>query len=280
MKKISLLRAVITAALLCVLVLSFGACSGKVETSASAAPSETETPAATSAAPSATEAPSATALPVLSMATNATFAPYEYWDGDKIVGIDAEIAAAIAEKLGMTLKIDDMEFTAIIPALNSGKDDIGMAAMTILPERQLSADFSDIYATGKQVVIVKEDSKIAAPADLKGKTVGVQLGTTGDIYCTGDGDKTMQRFDKGADAIQALLQDKVDAVVIDNAPAKVFVEQNTGLKILQTDYILEDYAIVVNKGNTTLLDNINTALSELKTSGDLQKIVDKYIKAD
>jgi arginine/lysine/histidine transporter system substrate-binding protein len=282
MKKLSLLRAVITSALLIVLVMSFGACTVKQVETPSVSPSVAASAAtvAPSAAPSATEAPSPTVLPVLSMATNATFAPYESWEGDKIVGIDADVATAIADKLGMTLKIDDMDFTAITAAVSSGKDDIGMAAMTILPERLAEVSFSDIYATGKQVVIVKEDSKIATPADLKGKTVGVQLGTTGDIYCSDDKDKTMQRFNKGADAIQALLQGKVDAVVIDNAPAKVFVEQNTGLKILPSDYRLEDYAIEVAKENTTLLGNINTALSELKTSGDLQKIIDKYIIAN
>lgn len=216
----------------------------------------------------------------LVMATNATFPPYEYMEGDKIVGIDAEIAQAIADKLGMTLKITDMEFDSILAAVQSGKADIGMAAMTVTDERKQSVNFSTIYATGKQVIIVKEDSAIASPDDLKGKKIGVQLSTTGDIYCTDDyGEEAMQRFNKGPDAVQALLQGKVDAVVIDSEPAKVFVSQSKGLKILPTEYIVEDYAIAVAKDNTDLLNKINAALEELKKSGKLQEIVNKYIKA-
>ena len=155
-----------------------------------------------------------------------------------------------------------------------------MAGMTVNEERLVSVDFSTTYATGKQVIIVKEDSAIAAPADLADKKIGVQLSTTGDIYCTDEfGEEAMDRYSKGADAVQALLQGKVDAVVIDNEPAKVFVEQNSGLKILETEYALEDYAIAVKKGNTELLDKINKALEELTASGDIQKVLDKYISA-
>ncbi len=214
------------------------------------------------------------------MATNASFPPYEFYEGNEIVGIDAEIAALVAEKLGMTLKIEDMEFDSILAAVQSGKADIGMAGMTVNEERLVSVDFSTTYATGKQVIIVKEDSAITGPADLAGKKIGVQLSTTGDIYCSDEfGDEAMDRYSKGADAVQALLQGKVDAVVIDNEPAKVFVEQNEGLKILETEYALEDYAIAIAKGNTELLDGINAALAELTESGELQAIIDKYISA-
>lgn len=216
----------------------------------------------------------------LIMATNAAFPPYEFYEGSEIVGIDAEIAAKIAEKLGLELKIEDMEFDSIIAAVQSGKADMGMAGMTVSEERLVSVDFSTTYATGKQVIIVKEDSTIAAPADLKGKKIGVQLSTTGDIYCSDEfGDEAMDRYSKGADAVQALLQGKVDAVVIDNEPAKVFVEQNEGLKILETEYALEDYAIAIAKGNSALLEKINAALAELEGSGELKAIIDKYITA-
>lgn len=217
----------------------------------------------------------------LTMATNAAFPPYEYYEGDKIVGIDAEIAALIADKLGMELEIQDMEFGSIIAAVQTGKVDMGMAGMTVNEERLVSVDFSDTYAVGKQVIIVPEGSSIASPGDLAGKTIGVQESTTGDIYISDEfGDNAVQRYNKGTDAVQALIQGKVDAVVIDNEPAKAFVNANEGLKILETEYALEDYAIAVKKGNTDLLNKINNALKELSESGELQKIIDKYIVAN
>jgi len=221
---------------------------------------------------------------VLTWATNAQFAPYEYYEGNEVVGIDAEIIALIAEKLGMTAKVEDMEFDSVIPAVQSGKVDVGMAGLTVTDERLEVVNFSSPYATGKQVIIVKEDSTIAGPDDLEGKTIGVQMATTGDYYITWDlvdtGLANIERFNKGADAVQALVQGKIDAVVIDNEPAKVFVSQNEGLKILETEYALEDYAIAVAKDNTELLEKIDAALKELIESGEVQKIIDKYIKAE
>ena len=221
---------------------------------------------------------------VLTWATNAQFPPYEYYEGDKVVGIDAEIIALIAEKLGMKAQVEDMEFESIIPAVQSGKVDVGMAGMTVTDERKKVVDFTSPYATGKQVIIVKEDSPIAGPEDLEGKTIGVQMATTGDYYITWDlvdtGLANIERFNKGADAVQALVQGKIDAVVIDNEPAKVFVSMNEGLKILETEYITESYAIAVAKGNTELLNKIEAALQELIKSGEVQKIIDKYIKAE
>jgi polar amino acid transport system substrate-binding protein len=215
------------------------------------------------------------------MATNAAFPPYEYYEGNEIVGIDAEIAALIAGKMGMELEIQDMEFGSIIAAVQTGKVDMGMAGMTVNEERLVSVDFSDTYAVGKQVIIVPESSDIASPDDLADKIIGVQESTTGDIYISDEfGDDAVQRYNKGTDAVQALLQDKVDAVVIDNEPAKAFVNANEGLKILETEYALEDYAIAVKKGNTDLLNKINKALAELSESGELQKIIDKYIVAN
>ena len=225
---------------------------------------------------------------VLSMATNAEFPPYEYVEGEDVVGIDVDIAQAIADKLGMELKVDNINFDSIIPAITSGKDDIGVAGMTVTDERKKNVDFTDSYATGVQVVIVREDSKITDVKDLTTKgannTIGVQLGTTGDIYCTSDiqdkGFGKVQQFNKGADAVQALVSGKIDCVVIDNQPAKEFVKANKGLKILDTEYVTEDYAIAVAKDNTELKDKINGALNELKADGTIQKILDKYIKAE
>ena len=221
----------------------------------------------------------------LTMGTNASFPPYEYYENGVIVGIDAEIAAAIAEKLGMDLEIADMEFKAIIPAVTTGKISFGMAGMTVTEERLQSVNFSETYATGIQAIIVKEDSPIASVDDLyaEGATwkVGVQDATTGDIYCTDDfGEERVSKFPVGADAVEALKTGKVDCVIIDNEPAKAYVAMNEGLKILETEYVTEDYAIAVALENTELLDKINAALKELIEDGTVQKILDKYINAD
>ena len=218
----------------------------------------------------------------LTMATNATFQPYEYYDGDKIVGIDVDIAQAIADELGMELEIEDIAFDSIIPEIVSGKADMALAGMTVTEDRKASVDFSDTYATASQMIIVKEDSEIAGPDDLKGVTVGVQLGTTGDIYVSdleADG-TTVERYNKGFEAVQALSQGKIDAVVIDGEPAKTFVSETEGLKILDEAFTVEEYAIAVKKGNTELLDKVNGALETLKDNGTLDEIVAKYIKAE
>ena len=223
----------------------------------------------------------------LTMATNATFQPYEYYDGDKIVGIDVDIAQAVCDKLGYELKIEDMEFDSIIPAVTSGKASMGMAGMTVTPDRLKSVDFSDTYATGVQAIIVKEGSDIASVDDLFAEgashKIGVQTGTTGDLYTTDDiegaGLGKVERFQKGADAVLALTQGKIDCVVIDNNPAKSFVAANEGLKILDTEYAVEDYAICLPK-NSPLTEKINTALAELTADGTIQKIIDKYISAE
>lgn len=215
----------------------------------------------------------------LHMATNASFEPYEYQEGGKVVGIDAEIAQAICDKLGYKLVIDDMEFDAIITAVTSGKADFGMAGMTVTDERKKSVDFTDPYTNAIQAIIVNEsDSKVSSKKDLEGATVGVQLGTTGDVYVTDVKDAKVERFSKGADAVLALTQNKVDAVVIDNEPAKKFVEQNKGTKILEEPFENEDYAICLKKGSD-LTEQFNKALKELKDDGTVKKIIDKYIKA-
>ena len=223
----------------------------------------------------------------LVMATNAAFPPYEFYEGDAIVGIDAEIGAAIAEKLGMDFVIEDMEFDAIIPAVTSGKASFGMAGMTVTEERLQSVDFSDSYAKGVQVVIVAEGSAITSVDDLFAEgastVIGVQTGTTGDLYSTWDledaGLATVERFNKGADAVLALTQGKVDCVVIDNEPAKEFVAANEGLVILDTEYAVEDYAICFAK-DSELTAQVNGALQELIADGTVQAIIDTYISAE
>ena len=219
----------------------------------------------------------------LIMATNAYFAPYEYYEGDKIIGIDAEIAEAIANKLGLTLEIKDMNFDTIITAVNAGDADIGVAGMTVTPDRQLEVDFSISYANGVQSIIVKEGSPITCADDLYADganyKVGVQLGTTGDTYCTGDfGKDRVTQYANGNEAIVALLGGDIDCVVIDNQPALNFVANNEGLMILETAYTDEDYAIAIKKGNTQLRDAIDKAIQELTADGTIDKILKKYIK--
>ena len=224
----------------------------------------------------------------LKMGTNATFPPYEFYDDEtgEVVGIDAEVAAAICAKLGCELEIVDMDFDAIIPAVTTGKIDFGMAGMTVTEERMQSVDFTTSYATGIQVVIVKEDSAIASVDDLFAEganhKIGVQQGTTGDIYCSGDieeaGLGTVERYKNGTDAVLALTSGKVDCVVIDNEPAKNYIAANEGLKILDTEYAVEDYAIALAK-DSELTEKINAALEELIADGTVQAIIDKYIVA-
>ncbi len=226
---------------------------------------------------------------VLIMATNAAFPPYEYKEGDKFVGIDVEIAEAIAAKLGKTLQIEDVEFGSIIGGVQSGKYDMGVAGLTVTDERKESVNFTTSYATGVQVVIVTEDSAIKSPDDLKSDgsmKIGVQQDTTGDIYASdtpkkgGYGSDNVIRYKTGADAVQALKTGKVQAVIIDNEPAKSFVEANEGLRILETEWVTEDYAIAISKDNEQLLEDVNKALAELKEDGTLDKIIAKYISAD
>lgn len=264
------------------LVLSLAACGS---TASSAASSEAAFPeAASSEAASETEtAELSTVEPgKLIMSTNAAFPPYEMTtDSGEFEGIDIETAQAIADKLGLELQIDDMDFDAALLAVQQGKSDMVMAGVTVTDERQNVMDFTDSYATGIQSIIVKEDSDIASVDDLAGKKIGTQRGTTGYLYCSDDfGDENIVAYDDGLTAVQMLNNGQVDCVVIDNAPAKEFVAANPGLKLLDTAYVEESYAIGVGKGNTELKDAINTALEELKADGTLQAIVDKYITAE
>lgn len=218
----------------------------------------------------------------LHMATNATFPPYEMVaDDGTFEGIDVDIAGKIAEKLGLELVVDDMDFGSIITSVQTGKEDIALAGLTVTDERKQNVDFTDSYATGVQVVIVPEDSDIKTIDDLQGKLIGCQESTTGYAYCTDDyGEDMVTAFPSGANAVQALLTGKIDAVVIDKQPAEAYVAQNEGLKILDTEYVAENYAIGVSKDNTALRDAVNNALKELIDDGTVQSILDKYIKAE
>lgn len=226
----------------------------------------------------------------LVMATNATFPPYEYPEDDgSFAGIDVEVAQKIAEKLGMELEIQNVEFGSIIAGVQTGKYDIGMAGITVTEERKESVNFSDTYATAKQVVIVKEDSAIKSIDDLKGDgsmKFGVQQDTTGDILASatvekgGYGEENVISYKAATDTVQALKSGKVDAVIIDNAPAQNFVNSTDGLKILDGTWLDESYAIAIGKDNTDLLEKVNAALKELTADGTIQAIVDKYIPAE
>lgn len=270
MKKITR-RSFLAAASLSVAALALTACGGSSSTASSAASSE-----AGASALATVESGK------LTMATNAAFPPYEMTtDAGEFEGIDVETAQAIAEKLGLELQIDDMDFDAALMSVQQGKADIVMAGVTVTDERKMVMDFSDSYATGIQSVIVPEGSDITDLDGLAGKTIGTQRGTTGYIYCSDDfGEDAVVAYDNGLTAVQALNNGQVDCVVIDNAPALQFVAANPGLSILETHYAVEDYAIGMGKGNTALADAINSALEELTADGTLQAIVDKYITAE
>ena len=268
MKKISR-RSFMAAAAVSVAALAMTACGGSASSAAS------------SVASSAASSEAVSSAGKLTMATNAAFPPYEMTtDAGEFEGIDVDTAKAIAEKLGLELQIDDMDFDAALLSVQQGKADIVMAGVTVTDERKAVMDFSDSYATGIQSIIVPEGSEIASPDDLAGKKIGTQRGTTGYIYCSDDfGDENVVAYDDGLTAVQALNNGQVDAVVIDNAPAQEFVAANPGLKVLDTSYAEEDYAIGMAKGSS-LEAAVNAALEELKADGTLQAIVDKYITAE
>ena len=282
------MKKVFALALTVLMVMSMFAGCGSSNT-AKATTAATEAPATTAEATAAETTAAATAASELKtveagkliMSTNAAFPPYEMVaDDGSFEGIDVEVAGAIAGKLGLELVVDDMDFDAALLAVQQNKSDIVMAGVTVTEDRQLIMNFSDSYATGVQVVIVKEGSDVTLD-NLGEKMIGTQRGTTGYIYTTDDyGDDHVTAYDNGASAVQALLNGQVDCVVIDSAPAEAFVAANAGLTILDTEYVTENYAIGVNKDNTALLDAINQALAELTADGTVQAIVDKYITAE
>ncbi len=254
----------------------------------SSKPAEAPAAATTEAAQETSEAaePAAAITTVnagkLTMSTNAAFPPYEMTtDTGEFEGIDIELASAIAEMLGLELVVDDMDFDAALLAVQQGKSDIVMAGVSVTDERKQVMDFSDPYSNGVQVVIVVSDSDIETIDDLAGKMIGTQRGTTGNLYCTDDyGEDHVTTYDNGLTAVQALLNGQVDCVVIDQEPARSFVKANPGLKILDSKYVTEQYAIGIAKGNTALVDAVNKCLAELKDGGTLDSVISKYISAD
>lgn len=278
------------------MTLSLAACgqSGSASSAApsSAAPASSE--AASSAAVSSEAASSAAASSAastvstiksgtLTMSTNAEFEPFEFKDGTKIVGIDVDIANKVAQKLGDQLKINDVAFDSLIMELQTGKCDFVAAGMTVTEDKKKNVDFSDTYFDATQSIIVKKDSPIKSRTDLNGKKVGVQQGTTGDSFCTNEDGKndikvgTVKRFNKGADAIQDLINGRIDAVVIDDFPASKFVSKNPDKLVKLSDALtVEHYAIAVKKGDTAKLDVINGVLKDMKSSGELTKIINNY----
>ena len=262
-------------------VLSLAGCSSNTSASTASASTASSTAASASAA-AANKLETIQSNGKLVIALEGAWQPWSFHDeSDTLVGYDVEVSRAIAEKLGLELQIDDMDFDAALLSVQQGKADIVMAGVTVTDERKAVMDFSDSYATGIQSIIVPEGSDITSPDDLAGKKIGTQRGTTGYLYCSDDfGEDAVVAYDNGLTAVQALNNGQVDAVVIDNEPAKAYVESNPGLKILDTSYAEEDYAIGMNKSNTALLEAVNAALEELKADGTLQAIVDKYIKAE
>ncbi|MCQ2507464.1 MAG: ABC transporter substrate-binding protein [Dorea sp.] len=277
------MKKVFSAVLAATMMLGLVACGGsKTEAPAEAA----QTSAAESTAESTATTDDAATLTtvadgVLTMSTNAAFPPYEMTTDDGgFEGIDVEIAGAIAEKLGLELKVDDMGFDAALLAAQQGKSDIVMAGVSVTDDRLAVMDFSNSYAEATQVIIVTEGSEVTLD-NLGDHMIGTQVATTGNIYCTDDyGEDHVIAYDNGAIAVQALQNGQVDCVVIDSAPAKAFVEANAGLTILETEYVTEQYAIGMAKGNTALVDAINAALEELTADGTIQSIIDKYITAE
>lgn len=275
------LKKVIIAVLALTMLLSLAACGGAKENASTAS----DVPA--SSDPSAAASFTTVEDGKLHMATNAAFPPYEMvTDDGGYEGIDVEIATKIAEKLGLELVVDDMDFSSVITAVQTGKSDIAMAGLTVTDERKKNIDFTDSYATGKQVIIVKEGSDIKSADDLGDKMIGTQEATTGYIYCSdtvengGYGEDHVTAYTNGAMAVQALIEDKVDCVIIDSQPADEYVKANEGLVILETPFTIEDYAIGVSKDNTDLTSAVNNALKELIADGTVQSILDKYIKAE
>lgn len=281
------MKKVFALALTVLMVMSMFAGCGSSNT-AKATTAATEAPATTAEATAAETTAAASELKTveagkLIMSTNAAFPPYEMVKDDgTFEGIDVEVAAAIAEKLGLELVVDDMGFDAALLAAQNGQSDIVMAGVTVTEERAAVMEFSDSYATGVQVVIVKEGSDVTMD-NLGEKMIGCQKATTGYIYASdtpekgGYGEDHVIAYETGALAVEALKNGQVDCVIIDNEPAKAYVAANEGLTILDGEWVTEDYAIGMKKGNTALLEAVNNAMAELKADGTFQTIVDKYI---
>lgn len=279
------------------MVSALAACSSQGGTpTPTAAPSEAGEPSAAPSEPDQGGTADFTTIEPgkLLMVTNASFPPYEMTDDSgNIIGIDPEIAKAIADKLGLELVIDDIDFDAALISVQENRHDVILAGLTYREDRDLVMDFTDSYATGYQVIIVNEgDDRIAGTNDdlqlvdadgnvLEDIQIGVQRGTTGESFCQdAHGADHVTSLDNGSVAVQALVNGQVDCVVIDKGPAEVYVKNNPGLEILEAEYVIENYCAAVDEGNTALLNAINGALNELIADGTVQQIIDRYISAE
>ncbi|OON98737.1 MAG: hypothetical protein ATN35_03755 [Epulopiscium sp. Nele67-Bin004] len=213
---------------------------------------------------------------VLTMGTNAGFPPFEYYEGNNIVGFDVDLAGLIAEELGMELKIEDMEFNSLIGAVNSGMIDIAIAGISVTEDKVDQVEFTQTYFVSNQSIIVPVESDILDADDLIGKTIGVQLSTTGDILAQDIEDAKIVQFSKAALAVADLKNGTVDAVIIDNEPAKQFVSGQLDIMVLPTAFVEEDYAMAIKKGNIELLDAVNGALDTIIETGKYDELYNKY----
>ena len=214
----------------------------------------------------------------LIMVTEAGFAPYEFYKDNEIVGVDVEIAKKIAEKAGKELEIKDTDFDSIINEVKTGKADFGAAGLSITEERLEEVDFSIEYAVSKQVIIVKKDSKISSVEDLNNKKVAVQLGTVADLVLSDEYPEVkVVQHKKYLLAVEDLLANKVEAIVLDSLPAQEIVNKNSDLKILEEELLTDKYGIAVQKGNTKLLETINEVLKEMMDKGEIEKYTIKYL---
>lgn len=214
---------------------------------------------------------------VLDFGTSADFPPYEYYEGDEIVGIDPDILKAIGDYMGVEIKIHDMDFNTIIASIQAGKMDGGAAGFTVTEERKKSVNFTDSFTKTSQVVIAGKDSDISALDDLEGTKIGTQLGTIGDTIAKDDfGEENVNSFNKVPDAILSLQSKKIDAVILDKHTAENYVNANKDLKIIDTPYLEEEYAIAISKDQPELLAAMNEAIGALKESGEIDRIMEKY----
>ncbi len=263
------------------MTLSLAACGGSTDTADSA---DTSAEAADEASEDTEAVVTTVEDGQLIWGTNASFPPYESIDNNEVVGIDADIAAELGERLGLEAVVENMDFDAIIPAVTSGKIDVGIAGMTVNEERLVNVNFSTPYVEAGQVIVVPEGSDITSVEDLNGKIIGVQRGTTGDDYVSdaenGIEAAEIQRFSSAVETGQALLSNKIEVIVIDNQPAKSIVNANEGLEILPDPLTSEQYAICVSKDNEALLDAINAVLADMEADGTLQAIFDEYLVED
>ena len=210
----------------------------------------------------------------LTVATSPDFPPFEYLEDGKVVGIEVDILNAIGEKLGFDIDIQQMDFDSVVPGVQAGKFDLGASGITATEERKKNVDFTDAYFLASQAIVVTEDSSIASKADLEGKKISVQTGTTAEDYCMNNGYEVLA-FTANNDAAAALSSGKVDAWVVDNEVAVVLAQQN-GLKVLDEAMTSEPYAFAFPKNSQSFVDAFNEVLMKMLKDGSVEVIFEKY----